>query len=61
MIRFHIPFAQLQICEHAVFTLLHRLRCWINLSSKQQNVSTELLEKNQIQKFFGPKILICLV
>ena len=36
--QFHIPFAKLWIWEHAVFTLLRRLKCPLNLFSEQQKV-----------------------
>ena len=46
MYQFHILFAKLWIWEHAVFTLLRRLKCFLNLSSEQQKVSSDFLEKS---------------
>ena len=43
--QFNIPFAPLWIWKHAVFTLLRRLKCPLNLSFVQQKVSSELSEK----------------
>ena len=44
--QFHIPFAQLWIWEYAVFTLLCRLNCPLNLPSEQRKVFLGHLEKN---------------
>ena len=45
VIQFHVPFAPLWIWKHAVFTLLHILKCPLTLSFEQQEVSLEPLEK----------------
>ena len=49
--QFHILFAQLSIWKHIAFTLLRRLRFPLNLSSEQQKVSSELLEKIKCKSF----------
>ena len=43
--QFPITFALLWIWKHTVFTLIRRLKCLLNLSFEQQEVSPELLEK----------------
>ena len=53
MFLFHIPFAQLWIWEHAVFTLLRRLKCHLNLSFEQQNVPLKVLEKIEWKVFWS--------
>ena len=53
--QFHIPFAKLRIWEHTVLTLLQRLKCPLNLSSAQQNVSLKVLEKIKSESFLVQK------
>ena len=55
MFQFHIAFAKLCILEHAVFTLVRSLKCPLNLSSEQREVSPELLEKIKYEKFLVRK------
>ena len=62
--QFHIPFSQLWVWEHAVFTLLCRLKCLLNLSSEQRKVSSELIGKIKyesflVQKFWSAWYEIC--
>ena len=45
----------------AIFTFLRRLKCPLSLSSEQQKVSSEFLEKIKLRKFFGPKIFVCVI
>ena len=59
--QFPITFALLWIWKHAVFTLIRRLKCLLNLSFEQQEVSPELNRKTKIQKCLGPKILVCFI
>ena len=54
--QFHIPFAKLWIWEHAVFTLLRRLKCSLNLSSEQRKVSSDFLEKIKYESFLVRKL-----
>ena len=55
MFQFHIPLAKLQISEHAVFTLPCRFKCSLNLSSEQQKVSWNFLEKIKCESFLVQK------
>ena len=48
MFQFHIPFVKLWIWEHAVFTLLRKLKCPLKLSS-------EFLEKIKYESFLVRK------
>ena len=53
--QFHILFAQLWIRKDAVFTLLCRLKCLLNLSLEIPKVSSELLEKIKYESFLVRK------
>ena len=49
--QFHILFAKPWIWEQTVFTLLHRLKSLLNLSSEQQKVSSDFLEKIKYESY----------
>ena len=62
--QFHILFTQLWIWEHAVFTLLRKLNCHLNLSSEQLKVYMEHFEKIKyesllVRKFWSTLNKIC--
>ena len=52
-LQFHNLFPKLWIWEHAVFTLLRRLRCLLNLSSVRRKVSSDFFQKNFFKKILS--------
>ena len=52
MFQFYIPFTQLWIWEHALFTLLCKLKCPLNLCSQQRKVFLELLDRKNTKVFW---------